>query len=245
MPDHTTKNRFYRKRVTLENLSDFRVVVKETDLYIHAERNIEKEAREVVLKYRDYIETYINKNPIFVSTLKPVKITGPAPLIIREMAVAGEKAGVGPMASVAGAIAECVGKDLLSLTDKIVVENGGDIFLKLDHPVTIGIYAGKSHLSMRIGIKVICKNKPVSICTSSGTIGHSMSLGKADAVCVVSKSCFLADAAATSIGNRVHSKKDIPDAVEYGKNINDIKGIVIIKGDKIGMWGDIELVPIK
>jgi len=161
------------------------------------------------------------------------------------MAAASEKTGVGPMAAVAGAIAEHVGKDLLSYTDEVVVENGGDLFIRTDSPVTVGIFAGRSPFSMRIGLRVDPKGKPVSICTSSGTIGHSLSLGKADAVCVVSESCSLADAAATSIGNHVVSKTDIQKAIEFGQNIHGVTGLVIIMGDKIGLYGKVEIVPLK
>jgi ApbE superfamily uncharacterized protein (UPF0280 family) len=149
------------------------------------------------------------------------------------------------MAAVAGAIAEYVGKDLLSYTDEVVVENGGDIFIKTGSPVTIGIFAGRSPFSMHIGLRVDPGKKPVSICTSSGTIGHSLSLGKADAVCVISKSCPLADAAATSIGNHVISKTDIQKAIEFGKNIDGVTGLVIIMGDRIGLYGKVEIVPLK
>ncbi len=149
------------------------------------------------------------------------------------------------MAAVAGAIAEHVGKDLLSYTDEVVVENGGDIFIKTDSPVMAGIFAGRSPFSMRIGLRVDPKGNPVSICTSSGTIGHSLSMGKADAVCVVSESCSLADAAATSICNHVVSKTDIQKAIEFGKNIHGVTGLVIIIGDKIGLYGKVEILPLK
>ena len=145
-------------------------------------------------------------------------------MIIKEMADAGEKAGVGPMAAVAGAIAEHVGSGLLKHSDEVVVENGGDVFLKLDNPVTIGIFAGTSPLSLRMGICVESREKPISICTSSGTVGHSLSLGKADAVYVVSDYCSLADAVATSIGNRVTSKARIQPAIDFGKHIEGVRG---------------------
>jgi len=239
------KERTYRNLVQKNNLISFRVAVKETDLSVHAKKHLEDIARDLVLKYRGYIEGYIQKNREFAKILDPYFIHGPAPKIIKDMAKAGEKAGVGPMAAVAGAIAEYVGKDLLAHTDEIIIENGGDIFIKTCSPVTIGIFAGKSHFSMNIGLRVDSKEKPVSICTSSGTVGHSLSFGKADAVCVISESCSLADAAATSIGNHVKSHTDIQRAVEYGKNIDGVEGLVIIIGNKIGMCGRVEIVPLK
>ena len=149
------------------------------------------------------------------------------------------------MAAVAGAIAEHVGIDLLKYCNEVIVENGGDIFLKLDDPVTVGIFAGRSPLSLRMGLRMETMGKPMSICTSSGTVGHSLSLGNADAVCVVSDSCSLADAAATAIGNRVKSKTQIQNAVDFGKHIEGVKGIVVIIEDEVGMWGDLDVVPLK
>jgi uncharacterized protein len=196
------------------------------------------------LEKRGYIENYIKRYPEFARTLEPWRVSSFEPVIIGDMAVAGEKAGVGPMAAVAGAIAEHVGIDLLQYSREVVVENGGDIFLKSDVPVIVGIFAGKSRLSLRMGLRIESAGKPISICTSSGTVGHSLSLGKADAVCVVSESCCLADAAATSIGNRVKSKAHIQQAVDFGKLIEGVKGIVVIIEDEVGIWGDLKVVPL-
>jgi ApbE superfamily uncharacterized protein (UPF0280 family) len=97
---------------------------------------------------------------------------------------------------------------------------------------------------MQVGVKINSEKKPAAVCTSSGTLGHSLSFGQADAVCVVADSCALADAAGTSIGNLIQSPDDIDVAIGSGKRFGDIKGIVIIAGDKIGAWGDLELIPL-
>ncbi|MGD9105627.1 MAG: UPF0280 family protein [Desulfobacterales bacterium] len=239
------QKRLYRNLTARENLLAFRVAVKETDLFVHADKPLEDITRELILKHRGIIEAYIKRYPEFVDTLQPWRTSGPAPIIINDMASAGEKAGVGPMAAVAGAIAEHVGIDLLKHTDEVVVENGGDIFLKTNGPVTIGIFAGKSPISLDMGLRVDPGEKPLAVCTSSGTLGHSISLGKADAVCVLSGSCPLADAAATSIGNQITSKAHIGSAIDFGKNIKGVRGIVVIVEDKIGMWGELEVVRLK
>jgi ApbE superfamily uncharacterized protein (UPF0280 family) len=240
-----SRKRSYRNLISKDNLAAFRVTVKETDLFVQATTPLEDITRELVLEKRGYIENYINRHPEFVRTLAPWRVSGPEPAIIGHMAIAGETAGVGPMAAVAGAIAEHVGFDLLKYSDEVVVENGGDVFLKLDAPVTVGIFAGGSPLSFRIGVRMESMGKPISICTSSGTVGHSMSLGKADAVCVVSDSCPLADAAATAIGNQVKSKAHIQRAVDFGKHIKGVNGIVVIIDDEVGLWGDLKVVPLK
>jgi ApbE superfamily uncharacterized protein (UPF0280 family) len=109
----------------------------------------------------------------------------------------------------------------------------------------MGIYAGTSPLNMKVGLRIPAADQPIGVCTSSGTIGHSKSLGRADAVCVVSKDCALADAAATAVGNRVGAAADIEKAVEFGRHIDGVRGVVVIAGDRIGLWGDIELVPLQ
>ena len=239
------QKRIYRDLVSANNLVPFKVIVNETDLFIHAKKQLDDLTRKLVLRYRGYIEKYIQRFPDFANTLKPWRVNGPAPMIITKMAKAGAKAGVGPMAAVAGAIAEKVGIGLLSYTEEVVVENGGDVFIKTDGPITIGIFAGQSSLSLRCGLHVSSPDKPVSVCTSSGTVGHSLSFGKADAVCVVAESCFLADAAATAIGNRVMSKADIQRAIDFGENIEGVTGLVVIIDEEIGFWGDLELVPLQ
>lgn len=240
----TYQSRTYRKVISRKYPSRFRVAVKETDLLICADQPLEHEARELILEYRGHIESYISIYPEFARTLAPWKINHPAPMIIREMSDAGLKAGVGPMAAVAGAIAEAVGKGLSALSKDVIVENGGDIFINSREPLTIGIFAGKSPLSMKIGLKLTPTGTPIAVCTSSGTVGHSLSLGKADAACVISDSCALADAAATAIGNRVKTKADIRSAIGFGKQIDGVRGLLIIVGDKIGAWGEIEIVPL-
>ena len=244
MPPPTQHNRFYRNLIHGPSLVSFRVTVKETDLFIQADKNLKNVARDSVLQHRGYIEAYIEEHPGFGKSLNPWRINGPAPLVIKDMALAGALAGVGPMASVAGAISEYVGKDLLPHTDEIVVENGGDVFIKTNEPLTVGIYAGESPLSLRIGLQIDGDKKPIAVCTSSGKFGHSLSLGSAHAVCVVSESCPLADAAATAIANQVHSKSDIRKAIDFGKTIDDVGGLVVIVDDEIGIWGDLKVVPL-
>ena len=235
--------RTYRHWVKDKGLVGFNVVVKETDLYIRASSDLKRQAQKLVVKYRKQLEEYIERHPEFSTSLEPLAVAD-APRIVIEMANAAEKAGVGPMAAVAGAIAEFVGKELLELSPEVIVENGGDIFLKSLKDRTIGIYAGKSPLTGRVGLEVKGKDTPLGVCTSSGTVGHSLSLGKADAVIALSKSTALADAAATSIGNIIKNTDDIPRGIERAISIKGLNGVIIIKDDRIGFWGKVEIRPI-
>jgi hypothetical protein len=234
--------RDYRRRVQARRLTAFQVTVKETDLQIQARQELAGLAREIVIAQRGYLEAYIRRCPEFAKTLAPWSVEGVAPEIVAAMAEAGRLAGVGPMAAVAGAIAERVGTGLLEVSDEVVVENGGDVFLKTSEAAHAAIFAGSSPLSLKIGLRIDCGGRPAAVCTSSGTVGHSLSFGKADAVCIVSRSCALADAAATAVGNRVRTRKDIEAAIEFGRTIAGVEGVVVVVGDNIGAWGDIELV---
>lgn len=234
--------RTYRNLIRQRHLTAFRTVVKETDLHVQANKRLSAETRESILSHRTTIESFIHQHPEFAYSLVPLTFRSPVPPIIADMLQAGMHAGVGPMAAVAGAVAARVGTDLLSYSPEVIVENGGDIFIQTHGPVTIGVFANKSVLNLRLGIEVVCSQGPVSVCTSSGTFGHSLSQGRADAVTVLSASCALADAAATGIGNRVQTKSDIDSALEFGKHIKGVKGLVIIKDDKAGIWGNMKIV---
>ena len=212
---------------------------------VHADRQLDDEARERVLVCRGQIEGYIQRYPEFAAALVPWREEAFAPEIVREMIGAGRAAGVGPMAAVAGAVAETVGRSLLEYSRQVVVENGGDVFLKTDGPVVAGLFAGNSPLSMKMGINVPDTRDGIGLCTSSGTVGHSLSTGSADAVCVVSHSCALADAAATAIGNQIHSPREIKTAISFGKRITGVLGVVVVVGREMGAWGQVELVPLK
>ncbi len=233
--------RTYRHWVKGKGLVSFNVVVKETDLYIRASRNLKSKALKLVLKYRDTLERYIERHPSFLSSLDPLPVSDDAPHIVKSMLESAMKAGVGPMASVAGAITEFVGTELLAFSPEVIVENGGDIFLKSLGKRIVGIYAGKSPLTGKIGLEIDGEDTPLGICTSSGTVGHSLSYGKTDAVVVLAQSATLADAAATAIGNLIKQPEDIPGGIELAKSIEGLKGLLIIKDDQVGLWGEVKI----
>ena len=238
------EKRTYRNLVKTDDLVQFQVIVKETDLLVGAERDLSKETRESVLTYRHQLETYIAMNPEFQKSLIPLPDDPYAPEIAREMIWTSRLARVGPMAAVAGAMAEWVSKDLLKLSKEVIVENGGDIYLATSKERTIGIYAGDSPLSLKIGIVISPDEAPLGVCTSSGTVGPSLSFGKADAVCILARSSALADAAATAVGNIVKEKKDIELGLERGREIAGVSGTLIIVEEKMGVWGNVRLIQL-
>lgn len=236
--------RNYRNWINTEDLVSFEVREKQTDLFVLADRVLDKEVRDSVVKHRKDIEGYISKYPDFKNSLEPIEADSNAPDIVKAMLGASIISGVGPMAGVAGAIAEYVGKDLMKFSKQVIVENGGDIFLRTDKERILGIFAGESKFTKRIGLKIKPQKASVGICTSSGKIGHSLSFGMTDATVVMSKDTILSDCMATRIGNLVKGTGDIQRGIDFAKSIRNILGVIVIIGDRLGSWGKIELVNI-
>jgi len=239
------KEHAYRRGIHPKDLISFRVLIKETDLMVSSSKNLRKQTRDRVQHYRRQLEDYIKSKPNFLSTLLPYTEDPFAPEIIREMISATRIFNIGPMAAVAGTIAQLVGRDLLRYTKELIVENGGDIFLKTERPVTVSIFAGSSKLSDKLGVVIYPEQMPAGICTSSATVGHSLSLGSADSVCIISSKASIADAAATALGNRITNQFKLKREIESMRESKDIKGGVVIIGKTMASWGEIELTKIQ
>jgi len=236
------EERTYREWVKYDDLITVKIVENETDLLVSGTTDLTEPARKSVYKYRKHLKDYITGNREFLVTLEPMMVGQDAPEIVRDMARAGCLAGVGPMAAVAGAIDEFVAKDLIPLSDQLIIENGGDIFIKSSTERLVGVYAGKSPFTGKIALQIKPEQTPLGVCTSSGTVGHSLSLGKADAVIILSRWTALADAVATATGNIVKSEDDVQKAVNFARSIEGVEGAVVILGSKIGIWGNVNIV---
>ena len=234
--------RCYRQWKRDGDLTPFTVTVEETDLFILAREDLSDLAMTFVKDFRADIQAYSTKFPEFRHSLQPYPVEKDAPPIIHVMAAAAKEASVGPFAAVAGAVAEFVGKKLLAYSSEILIENGGDIFAMSRQDRSFGIYAGDSPFTGKLAIKITADQMPCGLCTSSGTLGHSLSFGSVDAVIVLAESATLADAWATSLANTISSPDDIPHAISYAQKYAEIKGIVAIVDERIGAWGAIELI---
>lgn len=239
--------RVYRHEVSGSRLTSFSLAVKETDLWVALSSNtydseLPARVEKLVWKLRRILEVYLAEHPLFATALEPILIEPDAPIMVQSMVRAANMAGVGPMAAIAGTMAEAIGIDLLEHSQEVIVENGGDIFLKIVEPVNVGIFAGNSPLSNKLALQIDPVQTPLGVCTSSGTVGPSLSFGCADAAVVLSPSTPLADAVATALGNLVQGPADLEASLEYARKIEDITGALVICGDKIAAWGEIELV---
>lgn len=234
--------RLYREWPETPGLVSFDVRERETDLRIRAERDLRDRAAAALRRLRREIEDYAAGRPEFLTSLSPLPQPAACPEIVREMLRAGEAYDVGPMAAVAGAVAEAVGRALLEASSQCLVENGGDCFVKLDRPARLGLFAGEgSPFTRRLRLRVECAEAPVCVCTSSGTVGHSFSRGRADAVVAVADSGALADAAATAVGNRVRSPEDVAEVVEVEQERGALAALIVVIGKRMGAFGAVEL----
>ena len=235
--------RFYREWTHTSDLVSFVVQVRETDLQVQAQRDLSERTVKTVRRLRGELERYISVVGDFADSFSPLPDDPDAPIIVRSMLEAGLAYGVGPMAAVAGAVAEGVGRDLLEVSPDVIVENGGDIFLKMSRPVKLGLYAGEhSPFSRKVVIRLDCAGGSRGVCTSSGTVGPSVSFGKADAVVTVAESTALADAAATAIANEICSAEDLQRVLEVEQARGKLLGCLAVIGEHLGAYGDIDIV---
>jgi ApbE superfamily uncharacterized protein (UPF0280 family) len=237
--DEPSPERSYRGGIEPAGLTCYSVVIGESDLYICTEKDSSAEAQESLGRHRTELEEYLARHLSFGTSFKPVPMASEAPGIVAAMAEAAESCDVGPMASVAGAIAQSVGSDLLAVSARVIVENGGDLFLAGGGPTKVRIFAGAG--SPPVDILVEDAPEGVGLCTSSATVGPSVSLGATDAVTVLARTATLADAAATAIGNTVFSPEDIGAGLKRASSLPGVSGAVIMLQGSMGAWGKLEI----
>ncbi len=248
-PGQQYVRRDYRAWHEARDLVYFQVGIKETDLAIGVDRASYTDrllalCRQEIMRLRADLEYYISLQPEFRTSFVPIPLLPGAPTLASAMSGAAFCAGVGPMAAVAGAFAQAVGEKLRAEVEEVIVENGGDIYLDSKHDRLVSVFAGPSQFTNQIAIRVKAEDTPLGICTSSGTVGPSISLGKADAVVILGANAALADAAATGAANLVQDRNDLMKAVEFVKTIHGISGILAIKDDQMAAWGNIEIVAL-
>ncbi|HOP68190.1 MAG: UPF0280 family protein [Dethiobacteria bacterium] len=244
-----TAKRFYRRGVQNERFASFQLAVKQTDLWIAVARgsfhpSLPRQVEQEVWRLRRSLELFLEEHPEMAVTLEPYLLTGPAPDLVLEMVRAGNLVGVGPMASVAGAIAERIGRFLMPLSPEVIVENGGDIFISAVEPVLVGVLGAGSSLARKLALLIEPRQTPLGVCTSSGKLGPSHSFGLADAAVALSPSAALADAAATALGNAVRGEEDLEKALELARSIPGLTGALLLCGEKVAAWGDLQLKPL-
>lgn len=217
----------------------FKFSYKETNVTILAENEeFYKVAVKAILEARSEIERHIRLKPEFLISYEPLECPNcSGGEITKEMCKAARLAKVGPMASVAGAIAQYAVNKMVEAGAKIaVVDNGGDIAIHSDRDLIVGVYPSKIAF-------LIPPSDNIAICTSSGKIGPSVSFGWADAATIIAKDACIADAFATALGNLVEDfgKEDIEKTLSkfHSENWEFIEGAMVVKDDFIAFAGKV------
>jgi ApbE superfamily uncharacterized protein (UPF0280 family) len=226
----------------------FRSAWRETDLWVaidrpHYSKDAGRFTLDRIMYYREILDSHITLHPEFRDSLTPVAAPGGVHPLVTAMSDASLAASTGPMSAVAGAMAEYICRDLIDEFNagEVIIENGGDIFMMLSEPVTISVYAGNSPLSDKIALRITPEETPLAVCCSSGTVGHSLSFGIADACVIACRSGARADAFATFFCNEVKSETMVHEVTERALSNPDILSVVIIAGEKVGLGGSIEV----
>jgi uncharacterized protein len=193
-----------------------------------------------IVEARRQLERYIQRQPRFKDSLSPVALLTDAPEVACRMAAAAQMTGLGPMAAVAGTLAQIgVEAAMAAGSREAIVDNGGDLYVLSTRPVTIGIYAGENAVGSSLAFRLDPTSLPLAICSSSSRMGHSHSLGQCDLATVVAREGALADAAVTLVGNRIVTVADLGPTLEAVGAIAGVEGILAVKDGQIGLWGNL------
>jgi ApbE superfamily uncharacterized protein (UPF0280 family) len=240
------QRREYREEMGEGRFTSVTIAVGESDLYIGWRGSaetwmIKHSAARHLRRLRGTIFTH--PDPKLLSSLVPLEDPGTLAPPLKAMFEAARRAGVGPMAAVAGAIAEEVGRSLVEEyhLEEVVIENGGDLYLTLTEPLNIRLWAPTSPFTNRIALRAI---GTLGVATSSATYGHGLSRGQADAVMVAAKSASLADGLATAYCNAVQSGDQIEEICQRLVTEEGVLGAIITIGDKLAVGGELEVVQL-
>lgn len=243
-PAHRSPFRAYRATRN-DELVSFQLVVEETDLWVAAREDIGLLMADRARFLRGQIKTYAALHPEFLTSLEPLAASPRDPEIIRRMCGAGQLTGVGPMAAVAGTVAQMLGESFRDRSPDLLIENGGDTWLCSTRERNIGIL-NMPDQAVRLCVPVAASEFPCSFCASSATIGHSLSFGKADLVVVRSRDASLADAAATALANALTGARAMDAVLAKAQAWEPlgIDGVFTQCEGKIGVWGKMQLTVI-
>lgn len=238
------RERSYRSRFSNDERRWFCVKFLESDLWIGVDSgsyraSMEADTYAMLVDLRRQMDAYLLMDPQYKTALTPYDAGLEAPAILKEMSRVSHKTGIGPMSAVAGAVAKKVAEFLG--TKEVIVENGGDIYAQAASDMDISVFAGQSPLSEKIGLHIPAADFPLGICTSSGTVGPSLSLGRADAVMIVCKDVLLADSYATAMANRIKTVNDLQSVIDRISDLPDILGAIAVKDDRMAITGCYEL----
>jgi len=231
----------YRSYIQKKEKFCWHIIYKYTDLLIHSDKDIKDKIEGPLKEFYEELEFVIKKYPSFLKSLSPLKIKPFFSQVIKKMCRLSEPFNVGPMAAVAGAVNDYISNHLLKYCGSLLIENGGDLFLSSKRDLNVGVYLKNNYFNNKLVLIVKARDMPCGLCASSSIFGHSLSLGKCDIAVAQSKSSIEADAAATALANSVMHVDDVEKSINHFKKIGNLTGLIIVKDNKIGIWGAVEL----
>lgn len=248
-PGLTGKHRSYRRLSPHAGERSFQLVVEQTDLWITVGADCAEDLEAIALRrvndVRAQIRAWMLLHPQFAASMLPVPVPDSAPEVIRRMGAASALMNVGPMATVAGAVAAFVADELVRFTPDCLVENGGDSMLYSTRERVVGLLSDPEN-GAAFGLRLKPGDFPLSLCASSSFIGHSFSFGRGELAVVRSRDAFVADAAATAFCNMLQEPDDAGRVAEYAAGFAGVgvDGVFLQCGNSIGVWGNMELTEL-
>ena len=219
--------------------------VGETAVTVISEEEYVAAAEHAIFEARERILRKISEDPFFLTTYDPYPVSDDDDELIKRMCQASELAGVGPMAGVAGAVAVfAVERMVEEGADYAIVENGGDIAMKIDRDITVGVFQDDEKFR-DLAFRIPKRDGIFGICSSSGKIGPSVSFGSSGISTVFSDDVILADACATALGNMIRDGdgKEMSKALETIGRIEGVDGCAAISNGLYAVFGKVpELV---
>ncbi len=232
----------YRVRVSKKSKFSWKILYKYSDLFISCSEDLSDIIFDRLAEFYNIIEKEIKENPAFEKSLSPLPEGSGGIWIVSEMYNSAKAFNVGPMAAVAGSLCEFIGRDIKEDVKYLIIENGGDAYIRSKKDIITSVFFKSRYFKNDLKIKIKKKLLPCGMAASSGTFGHSLSLGKSDIALVIAKNAIIADAAATAFANLIREPDDLKKAVNFMRNNKEIFGLLAIKDEKIAVYGQIELV---
>ena len=239
----TADRDIYRSKISTRLPYRWNINYRHSDLYVASDKDVAAYIAGYLVKFYTAIETVIDKNPVFLKALSPVALPGEYAPVIGQMLAKSRQFKVGPMAAVAGAVCDYLGQKTGTRCSELIIENGGDTYIKSSQDITAQVFTANSNLTNNINLHIPHQITPCGLCCSSGKFGHSFSMGKADIACVLATTAIAADAAATAMANCISSPEHVERAIEKFKSQKGILGLLALKDKTIGIWGQVQLVP--
>ena len=219
-----------------------RFEIGETAVTVAADEEYIGYATDAIVRTRRDIVRQISDDPFFLTTFDPYDCPRTACETVKRMCEAAKSAGVGPMATVAGTVAQCALEAMVERgSTHCWVDNGGDIALFVDRPVIAEVFCDPTS-SEAFGLELGPTGRPLGVCASSGRLGHSVSLGDTDIAVAQCDSAILADALATAIGNAVSAEEDLGHCFERFSGLAGFQGALVLRDGSAGVFGSVDRV---